>query len=161
MYVREFERASSRFVISASLNPNDGSACMDRALALALLGEQGAADETAEIAAILNPLGGEWFSAVRAIVHFMARRYEAAEECLSLGPRTWPDMLAFHAANRTYLGDQRKRRSSCARLWRVRAMWWGPAPMQPQDFIDWFYHIICCGVEKTGSISMEACRRLN
>ena len=65
MYFRDFERARSSFLISASLNPNDGSACLDRALALAFLGDQSAADETAEIAATLNPLGGEGFPPCR------------------------------------------------------------------------------------------------
>jgi adenylate cyclase len=142
MYLREFERARSRFVISASLNPHDGTPCIDRALAFAFLGEQGAADEAAEIAAVLHPLGGEWFSAVRAIVHFMARRYDAAEECFALGPRSWPNILGFHAANLTYLGDHRQASELMRRaLERFRLLWCGSAAMQPQDFIDWFYHV--------------------
>jgi len=142
MYLQEFERARSRFAISASLNPNDATPCIDRAMALAFLGEQDAADEAAEIAAILHPLGGEWFYAVRAIVHFMARRYEAAEACFQLGPRTWPDLLAFHAANLTYLGDRRQASELMRQaLQRFEFLWCGSAPPQPQDFFDWFYHI--------------------
>ncbi|ESY51350.1 MULTISPECIES: winged helix-turn-helix domain-containing protein [unclassified Mesorhizobium] len=143
LYLGEFERARSRFAISASLNPNDASLCIDRALALAFLGEQNAADEAAEIAAILHPLGGDWFSAVRAIVHVTARRYDAAEEYFALAPRTWPDILAFHAANLTYLGD-RQRASELMRqaLERFGLLWCGSSPaVQYEDFIGWFFHV--------------------
>jgi TolB-like protein len=142
MYLHELERARSRFAISASLNPNDGSVCIDRALALSFLGEKAAADEAAEMAAILNPLGGEWFCAARAVVHFMARRYDAAEECFQLGPRTWPDMLAFHAANLTYLGDHGQASELLRQAFEsLKLQWCGPAPMQPTDFFDWFYDV--------------------
>jgi tetratricopeptide (TPR) repeat protein len=141
MYFREFERARSRFLISASLNPNDGSACIDRALALAFLGDQSAADETAEVAATLNPLGGEWFSTVRAIVHFMARRYEAAQQHFALGQTTLPDILAWHAANLTCLGRHAQAKEVMQHaLARFRLMWCGRDPMKPEDFIGWFRH---------------------
>ena len=141
MYFREFERARSSFLISASLNPNDGSACIDRALALAFLGDQSAADETAEIAATLNPLGGEWFSTVRAIVHFMAGRYEAAQQHFALGPTTLPDILAWHAANLTCLGRHAQAQEVMQQaLTRCRLLWCGRDPMKPEDFIGWFRH---------------------
>lgn len=141
MHFREFERAKAAFMVSGSLNPNDGSAAVDRALALAFLGEQEASDQTAEIAATLNPLGGEWFHSVLAYVHFMAGRYQLAEECFALAPKNWPDVMAWHAANLSYLGRQ-ERAADLMRhaLERLESQWCGTRPMQPQDFIDWFHH---------------------
>lgn len=142
MYLREFERARSRFLISASLNPNDGSACLDRALALSLLGDQRGADETAEIAATLNPLGGEWFCTVLATVHFMGRRYEIAEECFAAGPRTLPDILGLRAANLSYLGRRQQAREVMREaLEQFRLLWCGSAPMTFDDFLNWFHHV--------------------
>jgi len=142
MHFREFARAKSAFMISASLNPNDGSACIDRALALAFLGDQDAADETARLAATLNPLGGEWFCSVQAYVHFMARRYEAAEECFALTASSWPDVLAWHAANLAHLGRLRQAATFMQHaLERFGNQWRGPEPMQPADFVVWFHHI--------------------
>jgi adenylate cyclase len=141
MYFREFDRARSAFMNSAALNPNDGAACVDRALALALLGEQDAADETARVAAILNPLGGEWYASVRAYVHFMAKRYEAAETFFALATKGPPDSMAWHAANLAYLGRQQEAAMLMRdALHRLGTQWRGPAPMLPQDFIRWYHH---------------------
>ncbi len=139
MYLGEFERARSCFLIAASLNPNDGSACLDRALALAFLGDQSAADETADIAVTLNPLGGEWFCTVLAFVHFMARRYDVAEEYFALGSRTLPDVLGLHAANLSYLGRLTKASEVMQdALEQFGLLWRGPTPMTFEDFISWF-----------------------
>ncbi len=141
MYFREFERARSEFKISASLNPNDGSACIDRAFAWSLLGEQSIADETANIAAALNPLGGEWFFSMQATVHFTAGRYEAAEEYFALIPRNLSDMQAWRAANLTYLGRQQQASEAMLQaLESLRLQWCGPVPMQTEDFVAWFRH---------------------
>lgn len=141
MSFREFERAGSAFATSASLNPNDGSACIDRALALAILGDQPAADEAAEIATTLNPMGGAWFYSVLAMVHFAARRYQSAEKYFALGPRTWPEPLAWHAANLTYLGQRQQASEVMSDAMReLGAQWCGPAPMKPDDFLDWLHH---------------------
>ncbi|CAG0999164.1 MAG: adenylate cyclase [Rhizobiaceae bacterium] len=142
MYFREFERARSEFMQAAALNPNDGSACIDRALALAFLGEQDAADETAEIAAVLNPLGGEWYWSVRAMVHFVARRHDAAEACFMLASRDSPDVSAWHASNLTHLGRHRQAEDRMRHsLERLGLQWRGTSPMQPQDFLGWFRHV--------------------
>lgn len=142
MYFREFDRARTSFAVSASLNPNDGSACIDRAQALAFLGEQDAADEAAELAAVLNPLGGEWFYSVRATVHVMGRRYEAAEACFASGPRDWPDVLAWRAANMMCLGRKQEAADLMQRaLERFASLWRGPRPMRPDDFMTWFHHV--------------------
>jgi adenylate cyclase len=141
MYFREFDRARSAFMNSAALNPNDGAASVDRALALALLGEQDAADETARVAAILNPLGGEWYASVRAYVHFMAKRYEAAEAFFALSSRDSPDVMAWHAANLAYLGRMQEAAGLMRNaLQRLGTQWRGPAPMQPEDFLRWYHH---------------------
>lgn len=142
MYFREFERARSEFKQAAALNPNDGSACIDRALALAFLGEQDAADATAEIAAVLNPLGGEWYWSVRAMVHFVAGRHDTAEACFALALRGSPDVSAWHASNLTHLGrhQQAAERMRHA-LDRLGAQWRGSSPMQPDDFVSWFRHV--------------------
>jgi adenylate cyclase len=142
LHFREFERAKSRFLISGSLNPNDGGASLDRALALAFLGEQAAADEAAEIAVALNPLGGEWFSTVLSIVHFMGRRHDAAEEHFALGPRNLPDITAWHAANLSCLGRHAEASDvMLGALEQCTQLWCGPAPMTPHDFIGWFHHV--------------------
>ena len=142
MYFREFERAGSEFRQAAALNPNDGSAGIDRALALAILGERDAADETAEIAAVLNPLGGEWYWSVRAMVHFIAKRHDAAEECFMLAPRDSPDVSAWHASNLTHLGRHRQAAERMRHaLERLNLQWRGSSPMQPHDFLGWFRHV--------------------
>jgi adenylate cyclase len=141
MYLHEFDRARSSFLVSASLNPNDGSTCIDRALGLALLGEQEAADAAAALAAILNPLGSEYFYHVRAIVHVMGRRHEAAEECFALAPRNWADLLAWRASNLTRLGRHDEAADAMAQALETFALLWrGPAPARPGDFMDWFRH---------------------
>ncbi len=142
MYFREFGRAASEFAQAAALNPNDGSACIDRALALAFLGEQDAADATAEIAAVLNPLGGEWYWSVRAMVHFLARRHDAAEACFVLAPRNSPDVSAWHASNLTHLGRHREAAENMRHaLERLGMQWRGSSPMRPDDFVRWFRHV--------------------
>lgn len=142
MYFREFERAASEFMQAAALNPNDGSACIDRALALAFLGDQDAADATAEIAGVLNPLGGEWYWSVRAMVHFLARRHDAAEACFVLAPRNSPDVSAWHASNLSHLGRHRQAAERMRHaLDRLGAQWRGSSPMQPDDFVRWFRHV--------------------
>jgi adenylate cyclase len=142
LYLRDFDRARSRFLISESLNPNDGSACLDRALAFAFLGNQKAADEAAEIAVVLNPLGGEWFCTVQAIVNFMARRYDVAEQFFALGPKMLPDITAFHAANLSYLGRTSEASETMrAALDQLSLLWQGSTPMTYEDFLDWFHHV--------------------
>lgn len=142
MYFREFARARSEFMQAAALNPNDGSACIDRALALSFLGEQDAADDTAEIAAVLNPLGGEWYWSVRAMVHFVARRHDAAEACFVLAPRNSPDVSVWHASNLTHLGRRQEAAEQLRHaLDRLGTQWRGSSPMQPDDFLGWFRHV--------------------
>ncbi len=142
MYLREFERARSAFLLSASLNPNDASSCLDRALAFAFLGEQERADEHLETASSLYPLRGEWFHSVRSIVNFLGRRHEAAEESFVLGPRTLPDDLAFHAANLWYLGHRER---SSKVLGEARKhfdrLWKGSMPATAGDFSGWLSHV--------------------
>jgi len=142
MYFREFARARSAFMNSAASNPNDGSACIDRALALAFFGERDAADEAAQLAAILNPLGGDWYCSVRAYVHFLARRYEAAEEFFARAQKDAPDVVACHAANLAYLGRQQEASELMrSALEKLGAQWCGPAKMGSDDFVRWFHHV--------------------
>lgn len=141
MFLRDFDRAKSAFAMAAMLNPSDGTTCLDRALALAILGDRAAADDAAELAAALYPLGGDWYCNVRAIVHCLARRHEAAEEFFAVGPKDWPDLAAWHAVNLTYL-DRTEQASQMMRhaMELLAAQWCGATPMRHADFIEWFLH---------------------
>lgn len=141
MFFREFERARSSFATSASLNPNDGSLAIDRALGLAFLGEREAADEALTIAIALNPLGGQWFWSVLAMVNSVAGRYAAAETYFMLGPRDLPEPLAWHAANLAALGEA-ERASTVMReaLHWLEVQWRGPGRMSSTDFLVWLDH---------------------
>ena len=142
MYLREFDRAKAEFLLSAELNPNDASNCIDRALAWAVLGDQGAADDAAEVAAALNPIPTEFFLESRAIVHFMAKRHDDAEKYFALTSDTQPDTMTWRAANCICLGRERDAVEFMKNaVSKLKLRWSGPDPMCPTDFMNWFQHI--------------------
>lgn len=142
MYLRELDRAKAEFLLSAELNPNDASNCIDRALAWAVLGDQGAADDAAEVAAALNPIPTEFFLESRAIVHFMAKRHGDAEKYFALTSNTQPDTMTWRAANSACLGRDRDAAEFMKNaVGKLELRWSGPDPMSPTDFMNWFRHI--------------------
>ncbi len=160
MYLRQFDRAKAAFLVSAELNPNDASNCIDRALAWAFLGDQSAADETAESAAALNPIPNEFFSETRAMIHFMAKRHDAAEAYFALAYGNQPDTLMWRAANNTYLDRHREAAELMGNAVKILQLrWCGPEKTNAEDLLNWFRHVNMLRRDEDWNYLREGMRR--
>jgi len=143
MFRREFDRARRHFDLSNSLNPNDADAIMQRACALALLGDTDAAVDQAQLAVRLNPYHPGWYLEFLCIVNFCARRYETVLATAALARDTYPSSPAYRAAASAYLGRvEEARQHGQALIARLQPLWDWPSNVSLSDYAEYLSQVL-------------------
>ncbi len=160
MFRREFDRARRHFDLSASLNPNDADAIMQRAGALALLGEADTALDQVQSAIRLNPHHPGWYLEFVCLVNFAARRYEVVVATAATGPDTFPSSPAWRAAASAYLGRaEDARRHGQALVAGLQPLWDWPSDTRLEDYAEYLCQVIPFRKTEDADHLLEGLRR--
>jgi tetratricopeptide (TPR) repeat protein len=106
LYRRRFDAAERHVDLALRLNPNDAELLIQLTLAKALLGEGTEAVALAEKAMRLHPLHPDWYFALAALSHLIARELRSG---IALARKAWKatvDLPAFVAAALAELGER-------------------------------------------------------
>ncbi len=162
MFRREFDRARRHFDLSGSLNPNDADAIMQRACALALLGEANTAVDQAQSAIRLNPHHPGWYLEYVCMVNFVARRYETVLATAAMGPDTYPSSPAYRAAASAYLGRaEDARHHGQALVASLQPLWDWPSDAGLLDHAEYLCQVIPFRKTEDADHLLEGLRRVD
>ncbi len=162
MFRRDFDRARRHFDLSGSLNPNDADAIMQRACALALLGDANTGVDQAQSAIRLNPHHPGWYLEYVCMVNFFARRYETVLATAAMGPDTFPSSPAYRAAASAYLGRaEDARHHGEALVASLQPLWDWPSGAGLLDYAEYLCQVIPFRNTEDADHLLEGLRRAN
>jgi TolB-like protein len=144
MLLRDLVRARRHLLLAEELNPNAADTLMSCAVATAYLGDAEKGKELAEQARALNPLYADWYPYMLSQILFLAGDFEGAFEVGHPYIAAFPELSAWTAAALGILGRATEARAEGQRFLEIVASCWaGPAPMRPEDAVNWFLSINC------------------
>ena len=162
MFRRDFDRARRHFDLSGSLNPNDADAIMQRACALALLGDANTGVDQAQSAIRLNPHHPGWYLEYVCMVNFVARRYETVLATAAMGRDTFPSSPAYRAAASAYLGRaEDARHHGEALVASLQPLWDWPSGAGLLDYAEYLCQVIPFRNTEDADHLLEGLRRAN
>jgi TolB-like protein/Tfp pilus assembly protein PilF len=140
LYRREFEAAAAHLERALALNPNDADVLANVALGYAYLGEPERGLALGAAARRLHPFHPEWYVAVLAVGHFLARAPREAIDLLARAPDAHVDTRAFLAAAHAHLGDLDRARADLRRFLSRFASSIAPGA-RPDQAIGWVLRV--------------------
>jgi TolB-like protein len=142
MLLCDIARAKRHFRLAEELNPNAADTIMTCAVAAAYLGDAEKGKMLADHAMALNPLHADWYPYMLSQILFLADDCEEAFEAGHPYIAAFPELAAWTTAALGILGRTIEARAEGQRFLEiVERCWAGPAPMRPEDAVNWFLSI--------------------
>ena len=135
---------------------------MQRACALALLGDANTGVDQAQSAIRLNPHHPGWYLEYVCMVNFFARRYETVLATAAMGPDTFPSSPAYRAAASAYLGRaEDARHHGEALVTSLQPLWDWPSGASFLDYAEYLCQVIPFRRTEDADHLLEGLRRAN